>query len=625
MTKVHSPTRIIGRLSTAIAGAIVMSVLASSAAHAQSATTAFQRAQAREQAARKASAPALATLRSIATSYEVIVRRHPTSGVCDNALWQAAGLLQLAYERSGVPRDRDAAVKMLQWLKREYPTSTYAKQVDDRVATLAPRRAPVTVVAPAKERVAPAASSPPPRSTAPQPALPPKGAAVATASFETPASVKAAALAPLPVVFREYPIALRETSYTPLPRGERLTIELSAEVSPAVERSGDQMLLKLPGVGVSSTVVDATSKLRGALVRGVRINPAADGLNLKLDLVGKARYSTFPLYDPYRLVIDFDTDDDAPAASTVATAPAPAPIAMKPATRSAMAAPAAVAVPVPPTAAAVTAPRPAAEAPKAVETIPTPMPPANTRDGGYSLARQLGLGVSRIVIDPGHGGHDPGAQANGVSEAELVLDVARRLEALLHDQPGFEVVLTRRTNEFIPLQERTAIANREGADLFLSIHANSSPHKDTRGVETYFLNFAQSPQAEAVAARENASSAQAMGVLPQIVKAIALNNKLTESREFAALVQGSLTRRLAVQNKAVRDLGVKQAPFVVLIGAQMPSVLAEISFLTNKTEAGLLRQDAYRQRIAQALCDSILKYQSSLKKVGTVAAAIEAR
>jgi N-acetylmuramoyl-L-alanine amidase len=618
MTMVHSPSRLIGRLSATIAGAIVMSVLASSAAHAQSATTAFQRAQAREQAARKASTPAPATLRSIAASYEVIVRKHPTSGVCDNALWQAAGLLQLAYERSSVPRDRDAAVKMLQWLKREYPTSTYAKQVDDRVSALAARRAPVTVVAPAKERSTPTTTAPAPRST-PQPALPPKGAVVATASFDATPSVKAGPLAPLPVVFREYPIALREATYAPLPRGERLTIELTAEIAPAVERSGDQMLLKLPGVGVSSAVVEATSKLRGALVHAVRVNPAADGLNLKLDLPSATRYSTFPLYDPYRVVIDFDTDDSAPVMSAVAVAPAPAPVALKPTIRSAAAMPTTA----PP--AVTSAPRPAAETQKSVETISTPLPPANTRDGGYSLARQLGLGVSRIVIDPGHGGHDPGAQANGVSEAELVLDVAKRLEGLLHDQPGFEVVLTRRTNDFIPLQERTAIANREGADLFLSIHANSSPQKDTRGVETYFLNFAQSPQAEAVAARENASSAQAMGVLPQIVKAIALNNKLTESRELATLVQSSLTRRLSVQNKAVRDLGVKQAPFVVLIGAQMPSVLAEISFLTNKTEAGLLKQDAYRQRIAQALCDSILKYQSSLKKVGTVAAAIEAR
>jgi N-acetylmuramoyl-L-alanine amidase len=256
-------------------------------------------------------------------------------------------------------------------------------------------------------------------------------------------------------------------------------------------------------------------------------------------------------------------------------------------------------------------PDPAAQAPK-------PAPPAITSRGEYSLARQLGLGVARVVIDAGHGGHDPGAQAHGITEAELVLDVALRLEKLLLDHEGVDVVLTRRADEFIPLEERTAIANREKADLFLSIHANASRRSDARGVETYFLNFATNPDAEIVAARENSTSAQTMGTLPAILRAIALNNKLDESRELASIVQTHLVRKLRLQNKAVRDLGVKQAPFVVLIGAQMPSVLAEIAFVTNKPEAALLKQAAYRQQIAQALYDGIVKYQASLKKVTTV-------
>ena len=242
-----------------------------------------------------------------------------------------------------------------------------------------------------------------------------------------------------------------------------------------------------------------------------------------------------------------------------------------------------------------------------------------SRGGDYSLARQLGLGVARVVIDPGHGGHDPGAQANGIKEAELVLDVALRVEKLLQDQPGVDVVLTRRTDEFIPLEERTAIANREGADLFLSIHANASRRTIARGIETYFLNFATTPDAEAVAARENAASDGTMGKLPDLVKTITLNNKVIESRELATIVQTSMMRRLRQQNKTVRDLGVKQAPFVVLIGAQMPSVLAEISFVTNKAEAALLKDPGYRQRIAQSLADAVLRYQASLKKASTVA------
>jgi N-acetylmuramoyl-L-alanine amidase len=246
-------------------------------------------------------------------------------------------------------------------------------------------------------------------------------------------------------------------------------------------------------------------------------------------------------------------------------------------------------------------------------------PPARNSNGNFSIARQLGLGVSRIVIDAGHGGHDPGAQARGVVEAELVLDVALRLEKLLQKLPGVEVVLTRRSDEFIALQERTAIANREGADLFLSIHANASESAQARGIETYFLNFASNLSAAAVAARENAASGQAMGALPDIVKAIALNNKLDESRDFATQVQHAMLEHLRGSNKTIKDLGVKQAPFVVLIGAAMPSVLAEISFVTNPQEARLLKNNAYRQKIAEALFAGIKSYQSSLNKMTTVA------
>jgi N-acetylmuramoyl-L-alanine amidase len=251
--------------------------------------------------------------------------------------------------------------------------------------------------------------------------------------------------------------------------------------------------------------------------------------------------------------------------------------------------------------------------------IPAPAPPAANSNGEFSLARQLGLGVSRIVIDPGHGGRDPGTSSNGLSESELVLDVSLRLKKLLEAEPGIEVVMTRDTDVFIPLETRTAIANRESADLFLSIHANASRNPKARGVETYFLNFAANPEAEAVAARENSSSGQTMHKLPDIVRAIALNNKLDESRDFAAAVQRSMVRKLTPRNRELRDLGVKQAPFVVLIGAGMPSVLAEIAFVSHKQESQLLKTSAYRQQIAEALFDAVTKYQKSLKTRSTIA------
>ena len=212
-----------------------------------------------------------------------------------------------------------------------------------------------------------------------------------------------------------------------------------------------------------------------------------------------------------------------------------------------------------------------------------------------------------------------------MTESELTLDIALRLQKLLAKQPGVDVVMTRATDVFIPLEERTRIANREGADLFLSIHANASRNTKARGVETYFLNFATNPDAEAVAARENAGSGQSMHKLPDIVRAIALNNKIDESRDFADMVQRSMVRRLSARNRQLRDIGVKQAPFVVLIGAGMPSVLAEMSFVTNKQDAALLKTGAYRQQIAEALLDAVLRYQASLKKMRSASSTSSAR
>jgi N-acetylmuramoyl-L-alanine amidase len=248
-----------------------------------------------------------------------------------------------------------------------------------------------------------------------------------------------------------------------------------------------------------------------------------------------------------------------------------------------------------------------------------PLPPAANSGGSFSLSRQLGLGIARIVIDPGHGGHDPGARVKGLSEADVTLDVALRLEKLFARQSGVQVVLTRRDDRFVPLQERTAIANRDNADLFLSIHANANEDASLRGVETYFLNLSPDPDAARIVARENASSSQTMHEFEDIVKAIALNDKIDESRDFATIVQRSLYEKLRASNRATRNLGVKQAPFVVLIGATMPSILAEVSFMTNRQEADLLKTDKYRQQIAEALYQGVMRYQQSLKKVPAIA------
>ena len=362
-----------------------------------------------------------------------------------------------------------------------------------------------------------------------------------------------------------------------LPGAMRVTLELGGEAAYHDEATDGppRVLIDLQNARPAEALTDATQAFADGLVRQIRVGrPLGTRTRVVLDLSGAASYTVYALYSPYRVVIDFARDAAAPV-------PSPSPVSA------------------------------AAAAPAGARPVPSE-PRPNGR-GGFSLSRQLGLGVARIVIDPGHGGYDPGAMNNGLSEADLVLDVALRLEKLLAKQPGVEVVMTRRSNVFVPLEERTAMANRQGADLFLSIHANASEDDRIRGIETYFLNFAPNPAAEAIAARENAASARTMRQLPDIVKAIALNNKLDESRDFASLIQSAMMERLKRANRSAKDLGVKQAPFMVLIGATMPSILAEIAFLTNHQEATLLRGGTYRQQIAEALFNGVMRYQRSLK------------
>ena len=239
-----------------------------------------------------------------------------------------------------------------------------------------------------------------------------------------------------------------------------------------------------------------------------------------------------------------------------------------------------------------------------------------TANGDRSLIRALGLKIGKIVIDPGHGGHDTGTIGpNGLEEKDLVLDVGRRLGKLLQARLGADVIYTRKDDTFIPLETRTSIANQEQADLFVSIHANSSRDPDARGVETYYLNFTSSAEALDVAARENAASDKSIHELQDLVKKIALKEKIEESREFASNVQRALHSGLAAKSPGIRDRGVKKAPFIVLIGANMPSILAEISFVSNPGDERRLRTSDYRQRIAESLYRGISKYVSGLSGV----------
>ncbi|MDP3718433.1 MAG: N-acetylmuramoyl-L-alanine amidase [Acidobacteriota bacterium] len=562
------------RASVAFAIALVVSV----PAVAQTARQRYESALERDQKVRVVLAggevqarEAKAEVAKVIAAFEAVVRRYPTSGYSDNALWQAASLADAAYQRFNHADDQAQAIRLYRWLVAEYPTSSLVRRANQQLAQLA-KPAPVAAPLLAASRPAPTAAA-------------------------SPAAT------------------LLSIDRTVLPDTVRITLELDREVTYREERIAGpaRLFFDLKGVQLTPALLDKVLTYPGDIVSKIRVGRHPDStVRVVLDLEAVSRYSVFTLYNPYRLVIDAERS----VRRTVATPSTVAPTSISPEP------PLAIALSQPEVARPTEFPRPVAppsptlpSAPTTTASVPLASPSAAAANvaGGFSMARQLGLGVSRIVIDPGHGGHDPGVLGRGLTEAALVLDVALRLEKLLQKEPGLEVVLTRRTDVYIPLEERTELANRESADLFLSIHANASRNVAAKGIETYYLSFASSPEAEAVAARENSASNREMHQLPDIIKAITLNNKLDESRDLANMVQESLVTSLRKTNKEVRSRGVKKAPFVVLIGAAMPSVLAEISFVSNRQELALLKTNAYKQRIAESLFNAVMRYRKSLK------------
>jgi N-acetylmuramoyl-L-alanine amidase len=250
----------------------------------------------------------------------------------------------------------------------------------------------------------------------------------------------------------------------------------------------------------------------------------------------------------------------------------------------------------------------------AARTAPAASAPAKRpANGRSSMTRALGLKVRKVVIDPGHGGHDFGTTGpTGLHEKDLVLDIATRLGSLIEEKLGSEVIYTRTDDTFVGLEDRTRLANEHRADLFISVHANSSPARSATGVETYYLSFTTSREAMEVAARENASSDRSVHELRDLLQKIALADKVNESREFATMVQAALHSTSSKALKGSRNRGVKKAPFVVLIGASMPSILAEIGFVSNSREESLMKKPEHRQKIAEALLKGVQQYSNAL-------------
>jgi N-acetylmuramoyl-L-alanine amidase len=281
------------------------------------------------------------------------------------------------------------------------------------------------------------------------------------------------------------------------------------------------------------------------------------------------RFQVFPLFDPFRVVLDIY----------------PRETAFQP-----------------------------AEQPPAGPTEKPPRP-AQPTPSGYSMARQLGLGIKTIVLDPGHGGEDPGAiSRKGQKEKDVVLAVAAELRDLLVQGKGLEVFLTRESDIYIPLETRPVIANQKKADLFISIHANAHRNRKRKGIETFYLNFSPRLEVNEIAALENATSTKTIAEMGDTLKKIVKNSKFLESRDLAEKIQGNLVKSLSQHYGAVENLGVKGGPFWVLIGGEMPSVLVEISHLSNAQEEERLRSPAFRRRVARGIYEGILEYMRSLGK-----------
>jgi N-acetylmuramoyl-L-alanine amidase len=476
------------------------------------------------------------------------------------------------------------------------------------------------------------------------------GIAAAVLAFSWPAFAHAA----------DPPVAAHVTAVRFWSMGEvtRIAIEATGEFTFRTDRlpNPERLFFDLPGTkpqlerrGINVIPV------HDRFVKQIRVAETQHGVTrIVLDLEGASAFSTETLANPDRLIIELRSPGTAPkkletpapprtpvqppeiqGSRLFIPPPEPAHYALYPAARMVMEQPPALPfiltpranpvlfarfdVPPPPAAPRIRTrdwtPAPAAAAsssPRPVTPSDVALPARHTATGDQSMIRVLGLKVNRIVIDPGHGGHDAGTIGpTGLLEKDLVLDVSLRLGALIEQRMGSQVVYTRSDDRFIPLEERTAMANASQADLFLSIHANSSPERTASGVETYYLSFTTAKDALDLATRENADSTLTINDLQDVLQKIALKDKVDESREFAQRIQNALSAS-SMKSARNRDRGIRKAPFVVLIGASMPSVLAEIGFISNAQDERLLKRPEARQKIAEALYKGLSQYAATL-------------
>jgi N-acetylmuramoyl-L-alanine amidase len=479
-----------------------------------------------------------------------------------DALYAEGRLHQRMGEKFDSPKDTRTAAERFEFLARDYPAHRDARDARKRAAALRAGDEP-----PAPQDPAGAAR------TAPAPGV--------------------AAAGPPPPEKGEAPrrAVVHGIRFFSLGDATRVTIDLDRKTgfSRARLRDPERIYFDLAGADLAEGLADRAIPVGSGPLERIRAGRhSSSAVRVVLDLSSPVEYAVRELDTPFRIEIDLY-----PPGAAARTGAPPAPSA---ATASVTPAPA----------------RPAQErSPSEEGGSPKAVP--RTSRGDRTLTRMLGLKIGRIVLDPGHGGQDLGTIGpNGLREKDLTLAIARELKAMLEDELGAHVFLTRDTDVYVSLEERTALANHYRADLFLSIHANSSRHRSTSGVETYYLDFAKSDAEREIAARENASGMLAVSELEDLVKQIAQAEKSAESRELASIMQKRLytgARRLLPSTK---DRGVRHAPFIVLIGARMPSILAEVAFISNPRDEGVLGAADGRKAMARALYEGIVGYVQTL-------------
>lgn len=600
----------------------------------------------------------------VASAYRLVVHKYPRSPYCDDSLLKAGDLQREMATRFKNSKYADQALDSYALLVSEYPGSSLGESaLYNTYEILSERKATTEAQAAARKYLA----------------AYPDGKRAATVSRAVASKAPPAGQASPSTAKAGGTVQVFGVRFWSGESSTRVVIDLekTVEIKQDFLRSPPRLFVDLIGTRLHPDLETKTFPVGNAFLKQIRIGVNRENVvRVVIDFEEATGHNIFFLEDPARLVIDIKGDpkkgmrvagnlnprpvnpagDASPSAQPTpeqmenveVTQPVPVlPEPVTDATPSPETAPAAAqpspagssahanevkAAPTPTSPAAAAAPSPAppplrtptpapTPAPRpepAASPTATPAPPVTNRDGSYSLARQLGLGARRICLDAGHGGHDPGAIGRGgTQEKDVTLAVVLKLERLIRTQLGADVVLTRDSDVFIPLEERTAIANSSGADMFLSVHINSARNRTGRGLETYYLSFAKSAAAEELAARENAISQATMKDLNNLVKAIATNSKIDESRDFAGIVQKYNYSGLSTTFKGVLDRGVHTAPFYVLIGANMPSILTEVGFISNPDEERWLKSEAYQQKLAESLLEGVKSYLGQLNRSQT--------